>query len=239
MQRRIPGDPMQVAATEWNQIAAKVDQIGSQRREPTLKLPYEVADGKNVSGETIAPGSPVFFSQWTANLSYTTFVPFVPGWYQLRHAYWPANASEFTDYETAKCSIARIGIALEGIANNAIGRFAIKGRCAVRAVANDWPYVRPQLKAAPSSAFKTSMAPAPWGYRVMSRFADWAVIDLDAMVMTNFYGTTSSAIAVNGWGTVTVEGETWPATTVKSALASGVDVLLTPREDHFMAWRVC
>jgi membrane protein implicated in regulation of membrane protease activity len=59
------------------------------------------------------------------------------------------------------------------------------------------------------------------------------------MVMTNFYGTTSSAIAVNGWGTVTVEGETWPATTVKSALASGVDVLLTPREDHFMAWRVC
>jgi hypothetical protein len=239
MQRRIPGDPIQFAATEWNQIVSEVDQVGLSRPDHKLKLPYAIADGRNVSGETIAPGSPVFFSQWTANLEYTTFVPFVPGWYQLRHAYWPANASEFTTYETDKCSIARIGIALEGIDNNKIGRFAIKGRCAVKAVANDWPYVRPQLKAAASSVFKTSMAPSPWGYRVMSRFADWAVIDLDAMVMTNFYGTTSSAIAVDGWGTVVVEGETWPATTVKTALETDTDVLLTPRIDHFMAWEVC
>jgi len=239
MQRRIPGDPMQFAATEWNQIVSKVDQIGSQRPEPTLKLPYEVADGRNVSGETIAPGSPVFFSQWTANLTYTTFVPFVHGWWELRHAYWPANASEFTTYETDKCSIARIGIALEEIEDDAIGRFAIKGRCAVKAASSDWPYVRPQLKAVSGSVFKTSMTASRWGYRVVSRFADWAVIDLDAMVMTNFYARSSSIIPVDGWGTVTIEGQTWPATAVKSAVPNNTDVMLMPRQDHFIAMKVC
>ena len=239
MQRRIPGDPIQFSATEWNQMVSEVDKVGSKRPDHTNKLPYTVAEGKNVSGETIAPGSPVFFSQWTANLTYTTFVPFVHGWWELRHAYWPANATEFTQYETDKCSIARIGIALEGIADDAIGRFAIKGRCAVKAVANDWPYVRPQLKAAPSSAFKTSMAPAQWGYRVVNRFADWAVVDLGAVVVTGFCGQASGSIAVDGWGTVVVEGETWPATTVKSALLTGTDVILMPRVDHFIASEVC
>jgi membrane protein implicated in regulation of membrane protease activity len=83
------------------------------------------------------------------------------------------------------------------------------------------------------------MAPSRWGYRVMSRFADWAVIDLDAMVMTNMYGTTSSSIAVNGWGTVVVDGQTWPATTVKSAVSNATDVILMPRQDHFIALKVC
>lgn len=194
----------------------------------------------NVSGETLVPGSPVFFSNYTANNNtYTTYVPFVSGWYELRHAFWPKDSGEWTTYESEGSSIARIGIAIEEIAHNAIGSFAVGGKCAVKVVASDKPYVRPQLTSAPGSAFKTSMAPSRWGYRVLGRFADWAVIDLDAMVMTNQYGTTSSAIAVNGWGTVVVDGETWPATAVKSAVATATDVMLMPRQDHFIALKVC
>lgn len=172
--RRIAGDRQQIKASEWNQIADAV-QMGRRTNSVSRTQPWYVwENGRNRTGEVIAAGVPVLLGAWTPQITggYTGGRP--NGYFDCWHAYLPTTVAEA---DAMSGSIQRIGVTLDQIGINEVGRIAIGGLVAAK-VGSTGPYAKPHPKS--NAAHKIQFQSGNWGVRIVGYSSDGiAIVNLD------------------------------------------------------------
>ncbi len=237
--RRTPGSPLEIAAAEWNQIQEDSSRIGRNESRRPIEPNYVRAVGKNLSGATITAGSPVYYSTFTVDGTITTYTPKPQGYYDLRNCYWPQNSTDRASFASEGAAFNRVGVALEDVANNEPGGFAIGGVVGVKCTgaSSSKRYARPTVK---PNSYESQMTADVWGYRILCVYADWALINLDELYRGTLEGTTQSGgLTANVEAMVTVNGADFPAITRVSNIAGSQPIWLFPTDTQWLAARVC
>lgn len=237
--RRTPGSPLQIPASEWNQIQDASSTTGRRENRRPIAPTYLRAVGKNVSGATITAGSPVYYSAFTADGTVSVYSPYPKGFYELRNCFWPQNSTDWTTFGTDGSAYNRVGVALQDIADNEPGGFAIAGIVGVKCTgaSSSKRYARPTVK---PNSYESQMTADVWGYRILGTYASWALIDLDELYRGTLEGMTKSGgLTADVEGMVTVNGADFPATTRESDIAGIRPIWLFPTDTIWLASEIC
>lgn len=237
--RRTPGSPLKIPASEWNRIQDPSSTTGRKEVRRPIEPKYVRAVGKNLSGATIGAGSPVYYSTFTTDGTVTAYTPYPLGFYELRNCYWPQNVTDWGTFATENAAFNRVGVALEDIANNEPGGFAIAGIVGVKCTgaSTSKRYARPTVK---PNSYESQMTADVWGYRILGTYASWTLIDLDELYRGTLEGVTQAGgLTFDVEGMVTVNGGNFPATTRVSNIAASQTVWLFPTDTIWLASRVC
>lgn len=235
--RRTPGSPLEIPAAEWNRIQDPSSRTGRNESRRPIEPTYLREVGKNLSGATITAGSPVFYSNFTTDGTVTAYTPNPSGFYELRNCYWPQNSTDRALFVTEGAAFNRVGIALEDIANDDAGGFAIAGIVGVKCTGSAGRYARPTVK---PNSYESQMTADVWGYRILGTYASWTLIDLDELYRGTLEGVTkSTGLTANVEDMVTVNGADFPAITKVSAIAGAQPIWLFPTDTQWLAARVC
>lgn len=240
--RRTPLAPLDIPATEWNRIQEPSNTTGIADSRRIVQPDYVRAVGQNKSGATLAPGSPVYYTAFTADSVPTVFSPKQPGYWELRHCYWPHVSTDRTDFVTRGFRYQMIGIVLDSIENDAVGGFAISGVCAVK-ITGTGNFARPTIK--PNSFESQMTASTRWGFPILARYGDWAWIDLARLERWFLIGVTrTGGLSAGAEVLVSVpEGATaaadFPAFTTGSSIPANTTIGLWPTETQWCAMRIC
>lgn len=222
--RRTPGSPLEIAASEWNQIQDASSTFGQRENRRPIAPTYLRAVGKNVSGATITAGSPVYYSAFATDGTVSAYSPYPKGFYELRNCFWPQNTTDRATFVSENAAFDRVGVAIEDIANNEPGGFAIAGIVGVKCTGSAGRYARPTVK---PNSFASQMTADVWGFRILGTYSSWTLIDLDELYRGTLEGVTQAGGLTAGVeGMVTVNGASFPATTRVSNIAASQPVWL-------------
>lgn len=246
MARRIAGQPLDIKATEWNAIDAAINRKDVLAQTNNSKFEYVEAVGKNLAGETLTPGSPIFYKGVTTEVAPDVYTVRTSGYYELRHCYWPINTTQIADFVTDGHAFTRVGVVLDTIPDGGAGRFAIGGIVGVKR-ATGGLFARPTFKA---GSYKTQLTGDRWGYRILGTYGDWSIIDLDSYYAGMLLAQTKTGgLATGSVGLVQIMDETptgyavttdeYPAWTVVSSIAANTIVGLWPNQSRWLALKVC
>ena len=229
--RRFPGDKTPIAASEWNNLIADSQQLGSDTPRRVELSDIAILQARNDCGYTLAPGAPALLGTFTGDGA--ELGNWKKGWSRLHPCYLPSSATELTNLSGRQ--LFTMAVALDEIASNASGRVIVAGTCEVRAQYNGEACVRPHLL---TGSYQTQMRGDVFGFRVLGLTAtNTVLINLDSWQMPNIFGVTTSAIAADAWGTVTADSRDYPVRNQGGALANGATVVLMPSLNHYRALR--
>ncbi len=245
--RRTSRSPLEIPASEWNRIQDDSSTTGRVETRRPIEPSFTRAVGKNLSGEVLTAGSPVYYGPLTTDGVVSVYTPNPLGYHDLYHSFWPQDTTELNLYASQANSFSRVGVVLEDIAVGEPGRFAIAGVVAVKGTAGVHRYARPAKK---STTYKTTLTGDRWGYRILGTFADWMLIDLDSYYTCDLVAKTKvGGLATGAMGFVTIydpTGSGWsasadeyPAWTLATAIAADQWLDLRPTLDRWLALKVC
>jgi hypothetical protein len=245
--RRTPRSPLEIKATEWNRIQDASSTTGRVETSRPIEPSFTRAIGKNLSGEVLTAGSPVYYGPLTTDGTVSVYTTNPLGFHDLHHSFWPQDSTELALYASQANSFSRVGVVLEDIPVGEPGRFAIAGVVAVKGSAGVHRYARPAKK---STTYKTTLTGDRWGYRILGTFADWMLIDLDSYYTCNLVAKTKvGGLATGAMGLVTIYDpsstgwaisvDDYPAWTLASSITADNWVTLLPTQDRWLALKVC
>lgn len=235
-----------ISATKLQRVLdLQKDQIGPVSTAANeVQRQYTYAIGRNECGYDLLPGAPVRIGVFTPQES-TDVMPRI-GWYQLRPAWIPRTASQYTDTRTNMWSI---GVMLDYCPDTTLARFAIAGVVECRMSGSGW--FAGMFESSNNNHQSMSQASYAMGFGriVASIDANWAKVELGCAVGPTLVGTASGAITAGSAGTVTLKHPTtsgWaasahtvPAWTDGSTIPTGSLVELKPVDGRHFAVRFC
>lgn len=193
--RRFPGDKTPIAASEWNNLIADSQQLGTQTPNKPTEITYVSATGRNDCGYDLVPGSPVVLGIFTADRSPAQLGNAKQGWYQLRPCYLPRT---LTESNALQGDLFNIGITLDAIAQNASGQVAVAGVVECNCLVPGPGWIAPLTQA--NNDFRSRVqVNGMWGLarKICDTGTGLALIDLNASSNRIFYRLTEQMRAPN------------------------------------------
>lgn len=183
--RRFPGDKTPIAASEWNNLIADSQQLGTQNNTKPTEITYVSATGRNDCGYDLVPGSPVVLGAFTADRTPAQLGNAKQGWYSLRPCYLPRTLAESNALQG---SLFSIGITLDAIAQNASGQVAVAGvvECNCHVAGSGW--ISPMTQADTNFRSRVTVN-GVWGVarKICDTGTGLALIDLNSSSNRMFY----------------------------------------------------